>query len=59
MNADRVAVTMVAIALLTGCSAPSMQASTPAPSATPCPAQNERYCAADTGDLLDVRLGDL
>ncbi len=59
MNADRVAVTMVAIALLTGCSAPSKQASTPAPSATPCPAQNERYCAADTGDLLDVRLGDL
>ncbi len=32
--------------------------STPA-AAPPCPPQNERYCAAATGDLLDVRLADL
>lgn len=57
LTVDRRLVILTGLTLLLApaCAKPQ---STPA-AAPPCPPQNERYCAAATGDLLEVRLADL
>jgi hypothetical protein len=55
--ADRTLIVLAGLTLLLvpACGKPE----SPPTAAPPCPPQNERFCAAATGDLLDVRLADL
>ncbi len=57
MIADRTLIVLAGLTLLLvpACGKPE----SPPTAAPPCPPQNERFCAAATGDLLDVRLADL
>lgn len=56
-TADRTLAVLAGIILLlaAACGRPE----SPPTAEPPCPPQNARYCAAATGDLLDVRLADL